>query len=221
MGGVDVPDFGWGGFAGEPEGYRYVYLRDSKSAYGKADRVDLVRVPKGKVADLAAWQVFAGGPAAPPGCRGRNVPARRPVLTDPGRINRPHVSYLGGCWTMAVTMPGTGAGRPAQGWRSTRRSSPTGRGTAGLRDRRRPGRERAVLAALAGRAAADPGRPVRVAQLRHGGRLLSRAAPARSRAGVRGRADGRKSGGSEVVTRKGRAPYGGPGIRRSFHHRRI
>ena len=30
---------------------------------------------------------------------------RRPVLTDPGRIDRPHVSHLGGCWTMAVTMP--------------------------------------------------------------------------------------------------------------------
>ena len=61
-----VPDFGWGSFAqASPDGYQYVYLRDSKSAYGTADRVDLVRVPKGKVADLAAWQVFAGGPAAP------------------------------------------------------------------------------------------------------------------------------------------------------------
>ena len=59
-------DFGWGSFAqASPDGYEYVYLRDSRTAYGTADRVDLARVPKGRVADLAAWEVFAGSPAAP------------------------------------------------------------------------------------------------------------------------------------------------------------
>ena len=99
-------DFGWGSFAqASPDGYEYVYLRDSRSAYGSADRVDLARVPKGRVADLSAWQVFAGSPAAPAWVPWANRAARKPVLTDRGRINRPHVSHLGGCWVMAVTMP--------------------------------------------------------------------------------------------------------------------
>src|SRR5689334_4734800 len=50
-------DFGWGSFAqASPDGYEYVYLRDSRTAYGPADRVDLARVPKGSVADLSAWK---------------------------------------------------------------------------------------------------------------------------------------------------------------------
>jgi hypothetical protein len=98
--------FGWGSFAqGSPDGYQYVYLRDAPTAYGTADRVALARVPKGSVTDLAAWRVFAGSPAAPSWVPWANRAARKPVLSDPGRINRPHVSYLSGCWTMAVTMP--------------------------------------------------------------------------------------------------------------------
>ena len=98
--------FGWGSFAqASPDGYEYVYLRDSRTAYGRADRVDLARVPKGRVADLAAWQVFAGSPARPAWVPWARRAARRPVLVDRGRIGRPHVSHLHGCWTMAVTVP--------------------------------------------------------------------------------------------------------------------
>jgi hypothetical protein len=98
--------FGWGSFAqGSPDGYQYIYLRDAPTAYGTADRVALVRVPKGSVTNLATWQVFAGSSTAPSWVSWTNRAARRPVLSDPGRINRPYVSYLGGCWTMAVTMP--------------------------------------------------------------------------------------------------------------------
>jgi hypothetical protein len=104
--GWSVSDFGWGSFAqASPDGYRYVYLRDSSSAYGTADRVDLARVPAGSEASLAAWQVFAGSTTAPAWVPWANRAARKPVLTDPGRINRPHVSHLGSCWAMAVTMP--------------------------------------------------------------------------------------------------------------------
>jgi hypothetical protein len=104
--GWSVSDFGWGSFAqASPDGYQYVYLRDSSSAYGTADRVDLARVPAGSEASLAAWQVFAGSTTAPAWVPWANRAARKPVLTDPGRINRPHVSHLGSCWAMAVTMP--------------------------------------------------------------------------------------------------------------------
>ena len=104
--------FGWASFAqASPDGYEYVYLRDSRTAYGRADRVDLARVPKGRVADLAAWQIFAGSPSAPAWVPWANRATRKPVLSDPGRVNRPHASHLGGCWTMAVTMP------PASGTR--------------------------------------------------------------------------------------------------------
>jgi hypothetical protein len=105
-----VTDFGWASFAqASPDGYQYVYLRDSPSAYGTADHVDLARVPDGSETTLAAWEVFAGSPAAPAWVAWANRAARAPVLTDPARINRPHVSYLGACWTMAVTMPGGSA----------------------------------------------------------------------------------------------------------------
>src|SRR4051794_2214734 len=99
-------DFGWGSFAqASPDGYEYVYLRDSRSAYGSADRVDVARVQKGHVADLGSWQIFAGSPSAPSWVPWANRAARKPILSDSGKINRPHVSHLGGCWVMAVTMP--------------------------------------------------------------------------------------------------------------------
>src|SRR4051794_2800412 len=111
-----MPDFGWGGFAqASPDGYQYVYLRDSKSAYGTADRVDLARVPKGRVADLSAWQAFAGSPGHPSWVPWAKRAGRKPVLVDNDRINRPHVSRINGCWTMAVTMPPRSGARGGSG----------------------------------------------------------------------------------------------------------
>ena len=76
--------FGWGSFAqGSPDSYQYIYLRDTPTAYGTADRVDLVRVPKGSVTNLAAWQVFAGSPAAPSWVSWTNRAARSAVFGDP------------------------------------------------------------------------------------------------------------------------------------------
>src|SRR5215208_3075571 len=47
---IAIANFGWGSFAqGSPDRYQYIYLRDAPTAYGKADRVALVRVPKGSV----------------------------------------------------------------------------------------------------------------------------------------------------------------------------
>ena len=144
--------FGWASFAqASPDGYEYVYLRDSRTAYGRADRVDLARVPKGRVADLAAWQIFAGSPSAPAWVPWANRAARKPVLSDPGRVNRPHASHLGGCWTMAVTMPpasGTRGGGGLAVYTSAHPYGPWNRRY--YASRRRPGRERAVLAALPG-----------------------------------------------------------------------
>ena len=179
-------DFGWGSFAqASPDGYQYVYLRDSHTAYGTADRVDLARVPKGRVADLAAWEVFAGSPAAPAWLPWARRAARKPVLVDSNRINRPHVSHLNGCWTMAVTMPPGGKARGGSGSRSTRRPSPTGRGTGGTT---RPASTwaRARSSRRSGRATllTSEGDRFDVALLRHAGWLLSRAALARPRAGA-------------------------------------
>lgn len=114
--GWTMRDFGWGSFAqASPDGYQYVYLRDTRTAYGTADRVDLARVPKGSVASLAAWEVFAGSPSAPSWVPWANRAARTPILTDPGNIARPHVSYLDRCWTMAVTVPGRAGSGPGGG----------------------------------------------------------------------------------------------------------
>jgi hypothetical protein len=101
-----IPDFGWASFAqASPDGYQYVYLRDTRTAYGPADRVDLARVPKGKVANLAAWEIFSGDPAAPAWLPWAGRAARTPIIADPGKVSRTHASYLGGCWVVAVTKP--------------------------------------------------------------------------------------------------------------------
>src|SRR4051794_11659157 len=124
-------DFGWGTFATlSPDGYEYVYLRDSRTAYGTADRVDLARVPKGRVADLSAWEMFAGSPGHPSWVPWAKRAGRRPVLVDSDRINRPHVSRINGCWTMAVTMPprpGTIGGGGAPGYTPPPPPRPGGR----------------------------------------------------------------------------------------------
>ena len=61
-----LADVGWASFAqASPDGYQYIYMRDGPTAYGPVDRVDLARVPRGLLADLAAWEVFAGIPQAP------------------------------------------------------------------------------------------------------------------------------------------------------------
>ena len=173
-------DFGWGSFAqASPDGYEYVYLRDSPSAYGSADRVDLARVPKGSVADLAAWQVFAGSPAAPAWVPWTNRAARKPVLSRPRQDQPParqsprRVLDDGGHHA-APAAAGAGTGS-----RSTRRASPTGRGTAGTTSPGRTwARARSSRRCSPARLLLTRGRPVRVAAVLHAGRLLSRTASA-------------------------------------------
>jgi hypothetical protein len=103
---ITIPDFGWASFAqASPDNYQYIYLRDARTAYGPADRVDLVRMPSGSETELAAWQVFSGTPDAPAWVPWGGRSARTPVLNDPGKVERVHVSHVDGCWTMAVTVP--------------------------------------------------------------------------------------------------------------------
>ena len=157
--------FGWGSFAqASPDGYEYVYLRDSPTAYGTADRVDLARVPKGKVVDLTTWQVFAGSPAAPSWVPWAKRAARRPVLGDP-RPDQPPARQPprrllddGGHHAVLSRRQG-GSGLAVYTSAQTLRALDPPL----LRDRHGPGRERSVLASLAGPAPADRGRPVRVA----------------------------------------------------------
>ena len=68
---------------GKPRRLPVHLLRDAPTAYGTADRVDLARVPKGSVTNLAAWQVFAGSSTAPSWVSWTNRAARRPVLAIP------------------------------------------------------------------------------------------------------------------------------------------
>jgi hypothetical protein len=59
--------------------------------------------------------MFAGSPGKTSWVPWAKRAARKPVLVDGGRINRPHVSHLGGCWVMAVTMPPSGKARGGGG----------------------------------------------------------------------------------------------------------
>lgn len=104
--GPAIPGIGWASWAhGSPDAYAYLVSRDAPRAYGTADRVDLVRVPKGREADLAGWQAFAGTPWRPEWVPWSRRSERRPIITDPGHVNRPILSHIGACWLLAVTAP--------------------------------------------------------------------------------------------------------------------
>jgi CubicO group peptidase (beta-lactamase class C family) len=47
-------------YAGARDGYVYIYSHDSDSAYERADRFVMARVPKEKIKDRAAYEFFAG-----------------------------------------------------------------------------------------------------------------------------------------------------------------
>jgi CubicO group peptidase (beta-lactamase class C family) len=83
-------------YAGARDRFVYVYSHDSPSAYERADRMVLARVPKGKLPDREAYEFFAGldaggGPRWSP-----DVAGRAAVFESRGRCYRSSVSYDAG-----------------------------------------------------------------------------------------------------------------------------
>lgn len=80
-------------YAGARDGFVYVYLHDDDSAYERADRFVMARVPKAKLGDRAAWEFFVrlddnGQPLWTRDCHERGA-----VFTNPGACYRSSISY--------------------------------------------------------------------------------------------------------------------------------
>lgn len=80
-------------YAGARDDFVYVYSLDGDSAYEAADRMVLARVPKGRIAEQAAYEFFVAlDPQGRP--RWSRDPAQRgAVFTHPGNCYRSGVTY--------------------------------------------------------------------------------------------------------------------------------
>ena len=96
-------------YAGARDGFVYLYSPDSASAYERADRFVLARVPKEKLRDRTAYEFFvqldsAGQPQWSP-----DVARRGAVFQNPGACGRSAVSYDAGLHRYLWCQIGPGA----------------------------------------------------------------------------------------------------------------
>ncbi|HUT89481.1 MAG TPA: serine hydrolase [Thermoguttaceae bacterium] len=74
----------------------YIYSHDSDSAYRRADRMVMARVPKDRIREHAAYEFFQSLDSHGQPVWTRDVARRGAVLTNPGRCYRSSVSYNAG-----------------------------------------------------------------------------------------------------------------------------
>ena len=80
-------------YGGARDEYVYVYSLDGDSAYEPADRMVLARVPRGRVAEQAAWEYFVERDAHGAPTWTRDVGRRGGVFTFPANCYRGGVTY--------------------------------------------------------------------------------------------------------------------------------
>jgi hypothetical protein len=89
---VILTNFGYPVFVqGAPGGYVYIVAHDSNSAYERADRFIMFRVPANQLTNRAAYQFFVGTPANP--AWANRYLDRRPIFTAAGKCFRSGMSY--------------------------------------------------------------------------------------------------------------------------------
>ncbi|HAV63815.1 MAG TPA: hypothetical protein DCY13_15800 [Verrucomicrobiales bacterium] len=96
-------------YTGARDGFVYVYSQDQDSAYVRADRFVLARVPKDKLPIRAAWEFFvrlneSGGPVW-----SRDLAERGSVFTNPGACYRSGITYNAGLRRYLWCQTGPGA----------------------------------------------------------------------------------------------------------------
>lgn len=79
-------------YAGARDAYVYVYSHDADSAYERADRMVLARVPKARIRDREAYRFFERLDNHEPVWT-RDIHSRGAVFTRPGQCYRSSVSY--------------------------------------------------------------------------------------------------------------------------------
>ncbi len=80
-------------YAGARDDFVYVYSMDGDSAYVASDRMVLARVPKGRIAEQAAYEFFVALDAAGRPRWSRDVAQRGAVFTHPGNCYRSGITY--------------------------------------------------------------------------------------------------------------------------------
>lgn len=80
-------------YAGARDGFVYIYSHDQGSAYQRADRFVLMRAPKDKLRDRAAYEFFVKLDAGGQPVWSRDIRQRGAVFTNPGACYRSGISY--------------------------------------------------------------------------------------------------------------------------------
>ncbi len=80
-------------YAGARDEYVYVHSHDQDSAYERADRMVLARVPKDRIREQGAYEFFAGLDAAGRPAWSIESARRAAIFTDPGNCYRSHMSH--------------------------------------------------------------------------------------------------------------------------------
>ena len=80
-------------YAGARDEFVYVYSHDGPSAYEPADRMVVARAPRGRLADRAAYEFFAGLDAAAKPRWTPDIERRGAVFWFPGNCGRSGITY--------------------------------------------------------------------------------------------------------------------------------
>lgn len=83
-------------YAGARDAFVYVYSHDNDSAYERADRMVLARVPKDRLRERAAYEFFTGLGVQGEPQWSPEISKRGAIFTDPGGCYRSHMIYNAG-----------------------------------------------------------------------------------------------------------------------------
>lgn len=83
-------------YAGARDGFVYVYSQDADTAYDRADRMVLARVPKEKVKNRSSYTFLSGFDGAGQPQWSADIGRRAAVFTSPGRCYRGQMTYNAG-----------------------------------------------------------------------------------------------------------------------------
>ncbi len=95
-------------YAGARDDYVYLVSPDANTAYQRADRLVMARVPKGKVREQAAYEYFVRREPDGSATWSRNVRDRGGMFENPGACYRSHLTYHPGLRRYLLTTIGRG-----------------------------------------------------------------------------------------------------------------
>lgn len=95
-------------YAGARDGYVYVVSPDADTAYERADRLVLARVPRRRLRDPAAYEYFVRRDAGGAATWSRDIAQRGGIFENAGACYRSHITYSPGLKRYLLTTTGRG-----------------------------------------------------------------------------------------------------------------